>query len=325
MSADDFTDLSLPFGQTGDGRLISVAEAERGAACNCVCPQCEKPIIARKGDINRHHFAHTATACGPGALETSLHKMAKQIILDAGKIWLPECVALYPPHGAGHYTVRRRVSGGGWIEGNIIAEKQVGAVRPDVLLIAASGHQLGIEIYVTHMVSAEKREKLKALNLACVEVDLSTYPRDCDVDRLTNFVLRGAARMWLYHPKYADYLDGAKREFEAAQEIREEEARARENHEWRMRLMQEDREREREKQLRLKREEARQRMLDPATKPSGLGAAFMRPSYWFGVDAFPTPGAFCSTCNGRVFRRAFNGWACASCVPPNVTQIGMVA
>ena len=36
--------------------------AEDGVFTNCICPACECPVIQRKGEINRHHFAHDPKA-----------------------------------------------------------------------------------------------------------------------------------------------------------------------------------------------------------------------------------------------------------------------
>jgi hypothetical protein len=33
-------DLLLPYGLAPDGRLVSVAQVERGLACGCRCPRC---------------------------------------------------------------------------------------------------------------------------------------------------------------------------------------------------------------------------------------------------------------------------------------------
>jgi competence CoiA-like predicted nuclease len=32
--------------------------AEDGEFKHCVCPACGSPVIQRRGDTNRHHFAH---------------------------------------------------------------------------------------------------------------------------------------------------------------------------------------------------------------------------------------------------------------------------
>src|SRR5690349_15675994 len=62
-----------------DGVLIGIAEARQGAGCGCECPVCGVPLIARKGDLLVHHFAHAGSGdgCGVGA-ETNAHLWAKE-------------------------------------------------------------------------------------------------------------------------------------------------------------------------------------------------------------------------------------------------------
>ena len=61
--------------------LIHITEAVRGLACNCTCFECGETVLARKGEINEHHFAHAnnkeSCAINP---ESVLHKYAKEII-----------------------------------------------------------------------------------------------------------------------------------------------------------------------------------------------------------------------------------------------------
>lgn len=70
-----------------DGVQVSITDVERGAACGCVCPACGAPLIAHKGDILVHHFAHAGAGegCGVGA-ETNAHLWAKQELASA--LWI---------------------------------------------------------------------------------------------------------------------------------------------------------------------------------------------------------------------------------------------
>jgi hypothetical protein len=52
-------DLLIPFGvhrTTGD--LVEPEDAEKGRACNCLCPGCKAPLLCRRPKIKRDHFAH---------------------------------------------------------------------------------------------------------------------------------------------------------------------------------------------------------------------------------------------------------------------------
>lgn len=320
----------MPFGVASDGRMVSVNDVERGSACNCTCPQCGGALIARKGDINRHHFAHTAEACGGGALETSIHRMAKQIVADATAIFLPEEIANYPENRHGFQRNSVRVQHAGWLH-NVTVQTEVsrGDIRPDLVVSGGEGgpEEVAIEIRVAHPVPAEKRHKLQELNLSTIEIDLSGYPRSLTMERLKPFVLREAPRFWLHHSgtaagreaaRIAHYHDLEQQAIaaRAAQAAKEEHLRrVREAH-----RRNQDYERARKAEAERRAEEAEQaaaargaevHFLDPTNLEGLIRAALMRPSLVRGPH--PTPGAFCGQCKGTHWRRVVGGWGCVAC------------
>ena len=76
-------EVAVPFGKRrDDGLLTVVANTEQGKDCDCVCPECGADLIARHGKNRRWHFAHASNADATRACgETSLHRMAKQVIV----------------------------------------------------------------------------------------------------------------------------------------------------------------------------------------------------------------------------------------------------
>ena len=65
----------IPFAErVSDGALVLPREVPRGLAARCLCPECGLPVLARKGRVVRHHFAHfAATRCtGESALHAAL-------------------------------------------------------------------------------------------------------------------------------------------------------------------------------------------------------------------------------------------------------------
>ena len=67
---------------------------EAGAKCGCVCIVCDKPLILRRGEKRRWHFAHRAeTSCGG---ETYIHNVVKTWIAEE----LPGQSIPLPPHPA---------------------------------------------------------------------------------------------------------------------------------------------------------------------------------------------------------------------------------
>jgi len=74
------------------GRLVSADEAQRGLACGCKCQICGDALLAKQGNVRAWHFAHQSNADCAGAAETLLHLAAKQVILVACAIHVPEVV-----------------------------------------------------------------------------------------------------------------------------------------------------------------------------------------------------------------------------------------
>lgn len=203
-----------------DGVLVSIDQAARGARCGCICPACKVPLIARKGDILIHHFAHSGSGqgCGVG-LETNAHLWAKQALAAALWIHLPEI----RPTAAG---LSRLVHRGGrfpFIDAQL--ETHAGEIVPDVQLIAADGRKLIVEVYVTHACDERKIERIRQGGVSAVEVDLSRWKDSDDVHVITQALLMDAPRVWLYNPT----IDKAQAELveEAAERARTEAERQR--------------------------------------------------------------------------------------------------
>ena len=83
---------SLVFGERPDGSIAHISEVPRGTQCNCKCPDCGAPLVARKGDVKDHHFGHHNSGnerpCRTGP-ETALHKFAKEVLARRLHLFLP--------------------------------------------------------------------------------------------------------------------------------------------------------------------------------------------------------------------------------------------
>jgi len=90
----------IPFAIDAAGRWRDVSEVARGKACVCVCPDCKGPLVARKGDVRVHHFAHADQRECRHALEASLFGMTmEQLSRPGARLALPE-------HGSREHWVR---------------------------------------------------------------------------------------------------------------------------------------------------------------------------------------------------------------------------
>ncbi len=65
-----------------DGRIVHVDSVARGRACDCTCPACNGLLVARKGDIRVHHFAHDTYAIAICEGESALHATAKHLLFQ---------------------------------------------------------------------------------------------------------------------------------------------------------------------------------------------------------------------------------------------------
>lgn len=79
----------IQYAPNRDGKLISINEAKRGLACNCICPACKSVLIARKGDVRIPHFAHYKNNSCETGFQTSIHLLAKELINEKKMIKIP--------------------------------------------------------------------------------------------------------------------------------------------------------------------------------------------------------------------------------------------
>lgn len=191
-----FSDDILVFGLSGD-RYLNISEVPSGAACNCVCPICGKKLIAKKGKIRIHHFAHADDAENSrighaGALQTQLHIMAKGIIAESGEFVIPE---VYVPGTGRSLTLPARSIH----VDNVYLEQQVDNFIPDII-VESNGKKLLIEIYVTHKVDETKLAKIQSSGFSCIEIDLSSYRNGISIHDLQQELISGTDhKQWLYN------------------------------------------------------------------------------------------------------------------------------
>lgn len=90
----------IPFGlRISDQQYVDASEVKKGLDCECICPSCKTPLIARQGDINEWHFAHASRNVSKEIEDkceysfwVSVTLMAKQAIASAETITLPSLV-----------------------------------------------------------------------------------------------------------------------------------------------------------------------------------------------------------------------------------------
>lgn len=157
-----------------DEKLVSIDDVEKGVQCGCTCPYCGEKLVAKKGNIKSHHFAHISGSNCAYGYETSLHRLAKEMIEELNYIILPSVeigrgmhdeILLYP-------SCKIKID-------CVELEKKYNKIRPDILL-RCGNKVLAIEVYVSHKVDFEKLQKVQKDNLSMIEIDLRELVRDKD-------------------------------------------------------------------------------------------------------------------------------------------------
>ena len=67
---------------------VHISQVDSGLACQCNCDKCGVPLIARRGEVRIHHFAHQSSDCD-GNNESMLHLKAKEIIAEHNWLIVP--------------------------------------------------------------------------------------------------------------------------------------------------------------------------------------------------------------------------------------------
>lgn len=191
--------LKLPFGLKGE-RIVNIHEVGAGLKCDCRCPACLQPLVAKKGGRMVHHFAHhRGSDCGSG-LETALHYQAKKILERRKRIVLPP---VYLPNGVKPFFPACELQFDAlWLE------RRMNRMVPD-LVVRKGGKRLLIEIAVTHTCEEYKIRRIRQNGWAALEVDLLSL-----VDAMSRegtgleeeaieqrLVYETGHKRWLFNPK----------------------------------------------------------------------------------------------------------------------------
>jgi len=155
------------------GSLVHVSSVSRGLSCDCICPVCRDPLIARKGQVMAHHFAHSGNRdCNP---ETVLHDVAKRLLKDRTDIAIASGLKI-------KFTWPCRLCGDTH-QGDIVRvaasahlEQSVGSCRPDITLRDKDEvPRVFVEVVVTHEPEQNVRTYARANRISIVEFHIQTW------------------------------------------------------------------------------------------------------------------------------------------------------
>lgn len=187
--------LKLPFGLK-DGKLVDVLSVPQGLDCGCFCPSCGTKLVAKKGAAKIHHFAHHNTKECQGAVETALHLMAKDIIFEQKKLFIPAVYLNFDEHKKTKAYEAQELP----ID-SVELEKSAGDIIPDLVCIA-KGKKFFIEIAVTHFVDEAKLDKIRRIGASTMEINLGKMDRALSREALAHLLLsNNEQKTWIYNSK----------------------------------------------------------------------------------------------------------------------------
>lgn len=201
--------LLIPFAiRRLDRRLVSPEEIPRGLACDCDCPGCSFPLVAKQGTEKVWHFAHHRHPMCSDGYAKSIEALGKQLIMERLSLRLPALAAQVSVKDTYGTTLIERVP---LYESKLIKLDEcsqitlAGEVAPD-LVGELSGHKIVIVISVIHRLREEKQRRLIATGLPALEIDLGQFRRTQATRTLLEHALfeESANRFWIHHPKLVE-------------------------------------------------------------------------------------------------------------------------
>lgn len=190
-----------------ENNLVHISDVPSGLDCECVCPACGGRLIAKKGKIKVHHFAHYDSEKCQYGYETSLHLAAKQLIMEHKKIMLPPVYLRFP--GGFKDVISLYPSKVIKVDKVLLETRQEDKKElmvPDLILFSGE-RKLYVEIYVTHAIDNKKLTKIKKMGISTIEIDLSRRARSLEKEDLNKLLFEDLEeKKWIYNSREKEYL-----------------------------------------------------------------------------------------------------------------------
>ncbi len=217
----------VPFGlRVADKQLVDVSEVERGTKCECECPSCKTPLIARQGDINEWHFAHQSQSSFERTKKecdysyyVSVRLMIKQLAEKGLQLLTPVYEDTFTIEAGNE---RNPVS-----THFIIAKPKLLSVCNAEIEASFSGHQVDFifkieDFSVLVFICYEGRgfpflqSDFVGQKCGVIQIDLSDMPnlfitaknsKESYIEVLKGYLATGIkGKQWFYHPRYEKAL-----------------------------------------------------------------------------------------------------------------------
>ncbi|UDQ98424.1 hypothetical protein AAEX28_15795 [Lentisphaerota bacterium WC36G] len=184
--------MKIPFAINDTNDIVFVDDVPRGKACGCRCPLCKEPLMARKGDINAHHFAHIGNfSCKQKALirffaiEFILKKLQKSLQSEEKFKVSWHCDICYETHEGDILKVAKGVAK---------AEKESNHT-PDIHLLDESNRPIiAIQIATSNRIKKgiidycnENKLPLFKVTVKDINTLIEIYKGDINLELISNF------------------------------------------------------------------------------------------------------------------------------------------
>lgn len=185
------------------GELVFVDNVENGLKSSCICSACGEKLIAKNGGRKKlHHFAHCSGADCAHGFETSIHLLAKKVLMRSKNIHSPELRLEYNDSNFKLPLLNAENINFDNVESEIGFER----IIPDLTCYSGNNIKMFIEIKVTHGIDDDKYLKLKEYNIPTMEIDLSDIDRNIDEKTLEDIFYRESkSKKWISHSLFTDY------------------------------------------------------------------------------------------------------------------------
>lgn len=134
-----------------NNKVVHISEVSSGVQNDCICPACGDVLVAKKGNIQVHHFSHYSVINCAGDPESLLHLLVKSLLLDCKIFMLPGTPKALDIHDAE-------------------SEVNINEFRCDVLFNTSKQRPLIVEVFVTHKTDKNKIGKIEEAGIDAIEL-----------------------------------------------------------------------------------------------------------------------------------------------------------
>ena len=157
------------------------------------CLDCGELLQLRISTRARPHFAHLPDSRCAG--ETALHVYAKELLQRERQL-------TFAPLVLRQEGIEEIVFEGGRFKvDRVVIEVDRPGFRPDAVVVLAS-KEFAVEFKVAHAVDDAKQEKVAAIDIPMIEIDLNSLRfRQISMQELDEAILHNCDRKWIHHPE----------------------------------------------------------------------------------------------------------------------------